>query len=101
MGASLIQLISWGIIIRRSSGRKPTKILDNFIWEFLYLTYSVILTLGKKKAPTNFVPAVAVIRRGQVLPILIGRKGHVGGFFYQWMRTKTRGNDEGGPAELN
>jgi hypothetical protein len=32
-------------------------------------------------APTNFVPAVAVKRRGQVLLIVIGRKGCVDGFF--------------------
>jgi len=33
----------------------------------------------EKYAPTNFVPAVAVIRRGQVLSAMTGRKGHVGG----------------------
>jgi len=33
----------------------------------------------KKKVPTNFVPAVAVKRRGPVLIILIGRKGCVDG----------------------
>jgi len=31
------------------------------------------------QAPTNFVPAVAVIRGEQVLFVLIGRKGYVGG----------------------
>ena len=30
------------------------------------------------EAPTNFVPAVAVIRGEQVLFVLIGRKGYVG-----------------------
>jgi len=33
----------------------------------------------KRKVPTNFVPAVAVKRRGPVLIILIGRKGCVDG----------------------
>jgi len=33
----------------------------------------------KKIAPTNFVPAVAVKRRGPVLLMMTGRKGHVGG----------------------
>ena len=32
------------------------------------------------KAPTNFVPAVAVKRGEQVLFRIIGRKGYVGGF---------------------
>lgn len=32
------------------------------------------------KVPTNFVPAVAVKRRGRVLFIVIGRKGYVDGF---------------------
>ena len=31
------------------------------------------------EAPTNFVPAVAVIRRGRALSGIIGRKGFVGG----------------------
>ena len=34
---------------------------------------------SKLKAPTNFVPAVAVIRRGRVLLLMTGRKGHLGG----------------------
>jgi len=35
----------------------------------------------KKIAPTNFVPAVAVKRRGQVLFVLTGCKTYVDGFF--------------------
>lgn len=31
------------------------------------------------KAPTNFVPAVAVKRMGRVLSTMTGRKEHVGG----------------------
>jgi hypothetical protein len=44
-----------------------------------------LLSLGKKKtsprkeAPANFVPAAAVIRKGQVLFKIIGRKEYVGG----------------------
>ena len=45
------------------------------------------LSLGKKKmtvpleeAPANYVPAAAVIRRGQALSGIIGRKEYVGGF---------------------
>ena len=37
------------------------------------------MTVPLEKAPANFVPAAAVIRRGQVLLIITGRKGYVGG----------------------
>lgn len=36
------------------------------------------MTVTTNEAPTNFVPAVAVKRGGQVLFIVTGRKGHVG-----------------------
>ncbi len=38
------------------------------------------MTVPTEKAPANFVPAAAVIRRGLALFGMIGRKGHVGGF---------------------
>ena len=38
-----------------------------------------IMTVAKKEAPANYVPAAAVIRRGQALSGMIGRKGLVGG----------------------
>ena len=38
-----------------------------------------IMTLLKEEAPANFVPAAAVIRRGQALFEIIGRKEFVGG----------------------
>ena len=38
-----------------------------------------ILTLIRKEAPANFVPAAAVIRRGRALFGMIGRKEFVGG----------------------
>ncbi len=34
-----------------------------------------IMTVAKKEAPANYVPASAVIRRGQALSGMIGRKG--------------------------
>ena len=37
------------------------------------------VTVLEKKAPANYVPAAAVIRRGQALSGMIGRKGRVGG----------------------
>ena len=37
------------------------------------------MTVPEKKAPANYVPAAAVIRRGQALSGFIGRKARVGG----------------------
>ena len=37
------------------------------------------MTVPRKKAPANYVPAAAVIRRGQALSGMIERKGRVGG----------------------
>src|SRR5262249_22800985 len=39
-----------------------------------------IMTVPEKKAPANYVPAAAVIRRGQALSGIIGRKARAGGF---------------------
>ena len=38
------------------------------------------MTVPRKKAPANYVPAAAVIRRGQALSGMTGRKGYVGGY---------------------
>jgi hypothetical protein len=38
------------------------------------------VTVPKEKAPANYVPAAAVIRRGQALSGIIGRKECVGGY---------------------
>ena len=37
------------------------------------------VTVPKEKAPANYVPAAAVIRRGRALSGIIGRKEYVGG----------------------
>ena len=45
------------------------------------------MTVPNEEALTNFVPAVAVKRRGQVLFVLTGCKGCVGGYiscFSNW-----------------
>ena len=42
-------------------------------------SFSLIL-LSEESVTTNYVPAVAVIRRSQALPGFIGRKESVGGF---------------------
>jgi len=39
----------------------------------------MIMTLIREEAPANLVPAAAVIREGQALFGMIGRKGFVGG----------------------
>ncbi len=39
-----------------------------------------IETVPGEEAPANYVPAAAVIRRGQALSGITGRKGCVGGF---------------------
>ena len=38
------------------------------------------MTVPVEKAPANYVPAAAVIRRGRALSGIIGRKECVGGF---------------------
>ena len=40
-----------------------------------------MMTVPPKQAPANSVPAAAVIRKGQALFGIIGRKGRVGGFY--------------------
>ena len=38
------------------------------------------MTVPLEEAPANYVPAAAVIRRGQALSGIIGRKEYVGGY---------------------
>ena len=52
---------------RRVSARKPLS----------YGTKDV--TVPSEEAPANYVPAAAVIGRGQALSGILGRKGRVGG----------------------
>ena len=39
-----------------------------------------------QKAPANYVPAAAVIRRGRALSGFIGRKACVGGYLSPWSK---------------
>jgi hypothetical protein len=39
-----------------------------------------VRTVPQEEAPANYVPAAAVIRRGQALSGFIGRKGRAGGW---------------------
>jgi hypothetical protein len=41
-------------------------------------------TVPQQEAPANYVPAAAVIRRGQALSGVTGRKAHAGGFLRSW-----------------
>ena len=41
------------------------------------------MTVPGEKAPANYVPAAAVIRRGRALSGITGRKGSVGGTLSQ------------------
>ncbi len=40
---------------------------------------ALLMTVPAEEAPANYVPAAAVIRRGQTLFGIIGRKARVGG----------------------
>ena len=44
------------------------------------LSWGKIMTVPLEEAPANYVPAAAVIRRGQALSGIIGRKECVGGY---------------------
>ena len=48
-----------------------------------FFDWGRIMTVPKKQATANYVPAAAVIRRWQALSGIIGRKGRVGGFVSQ------------------
>ena len=44
-----------------------------------YGVTAICRTVDEEEAPANYVPAAAVIRRGQALSGITGRKGRVGG----------------------
>ena len=69
----------WGIL---GNGRKPdpaTPREGRRSSDRKLLSLVKIMTVAEKEAPANYVPAAAVIRRGQALSGMIGRKGRVGG----------------------
>ena len=65
------------------NGRKPDAATPRegrrFSDRKLLSTGTKKVTVPKEKAPANYVPAAAVIRRGQALSGIIGRKECVGG----------------------
>ncbi len=62
-------------------GRKIVK----FFWRRrkVCIGNDIYLTVFSEEAPANYVPAAAVIRRGQALSGFTGCKGRVGGFISQ------------------
>ena len=63
---------------RRVSARKP-------------LSYGKKkVTVPQEQVPANYVPAAAVIRRGQALSGIIGRKEYVGGFLSTGFKAKAQ-----------
>ena len=58
-----------------------TEICRSTVIFFFFENYQKIMTKFQKQVPANLVPAAAVIREGQALFGMIGRKEHVDGFF--------------------
>ena len=70
----------WGIL---HNGRKPdaaTPREGRRSSDRKLLSLGKIMTVPLEEAPANYVPAAAVIRRGQALSGIIGRKECVGGY---------------------
>ena len=70
----------WGIL---HNGRKPdaaTPREGRRSSDRKLLSLGKIMTVPLEEAPANYVPAAAVIRRGQALSGIIGRKEYVGGY---------------------
>ena len=64
MGASLMQ---------------QRRVIDESLWVVKICSEGRKMTVPLEEAPANYVPAAAVIRRGQALSGIIGRKEYVGG----------------------
>ena len=58
------------------------------------------MTVSTEKAPANFVPAAAVIRRVQALFGIIGRKAYVGGLISQLLKPRAQQIVAGGIVAL-
>ena len=64
MGASLMQ---------------QRRVIDEGLWVVKICSEGRKMTVPQEKAPANYVPAAAVIRRGQALSGFTGCKGSVDG----------------------
>ncbi len=66
---------------RRRVNEEGRKVVKFFSWGGIRTGGNAcLMTLTKELAPANYVPAAAVIRKGQALFGIIGRKGRVGGY---------------------
>ncbi len=80
----------WGIL---HNGRKPDAATPREGRRPLgrkLLSLGKIMTVPLEEAPANYVPAAAVIRRGQALSGIIGRKEYVGGFLSTGFKAKAQ-----------
>ena len=69
----------WGILGNGGNPDPATPREGRRFSDCKLLSLVKIVMVAKKEAPANYVPAAAVIRRGQALSGMIGRKGRVGG----------------------
>ena len=69
----------WGILGNGGNSDPATPREGRRFSDCKPLSLGTIMTVPKKEAPANYVPAAAVIRRGQALSGMTGRKGSVGG----------------------
>ena len=56
------------------------RVKEEGLWVVKICSEGRKMTVPQEKAPANYVPAAAVIRRGQALSGIIGRKECVGGY---------------------
>ena len=55
------------------------RVKEEGLWVVNFCPRGRRMTVPLEEAPANYVPAAAVIRRGQALSGIIGRKEYVGG----------------------
>ena len=61
---------------------------DGYYFGCKVLSFKMIMTLFKEEVPANLVPAAAVIREGQALSGITGRKGSVDGIISYLLKPK-------------
>ena len=73
----------WGILHNGGNPDAATPRGGRRFSDCKLLSLGTIMTVPNKKAPANYVPAAAVIRRGLALSGITGRKGFAGGITSQ------------------
>ena len=56
------------------------RVKEEGLWVVNFCSEGRRRTVPQEQVPANYVPAAAVIRRGQALSGIIGRKEYVGGY---------------------